>query len=64
VFGSEAFVHVDRENRKKLDAKSKRCTFIGYGSGDFGYRFWDLEDSKIVRSRDIDWNEKRMYRDQ
>ncbi|KAH9288722.1 hypothetical protein KI387_032839 [Taxus chinensis] len=64
VFGLEAFVHVDKENRKKLDAKSKRCTLIGYGYDDFGFRFWDLEDAKIVRSRNIDWNENRMYRDQ
>ncbi|KAH9304597.1 hypothetical protein KI387_009001, partial [Taxus chinensis] len=27
-------------------------------------QFWDLEGSKIIRSRDIDWNEKRMYMDQ
>ncbi|KAH9319262.1 hypothetical protein KI387_021031, partial [Taxus chinensis] len=59
-----AFVHVDKENRKKLDAKSNRCTFIGYGSGDFGFCFWDLENSKIIRSRDVEWNEKRMYMDQ
>ncbi|KAH9329204.1 hypothetical protein KI387_001312, partial [Taxus chinensis] len=26
--------------------------------------FWDLEDSKIVRSHDFEWNEKRMYMDQ
>ncbi|KAH9309219.1 hypothetical protein KI387_037130, partial [Taxus chinensis] len=64
VFGLEAFVHVDRENRKKFDAKSKRCTFIGYGSGDFGFYFWDLENSKITRSRDVEWNEKIIYKDQ
>ncbi|KAH9288193.1 hypothetical protein KI387_032310, partial [Taxus chinensis] len=58
------FVHVDKENRKKVEAKSKRCTFIGYGSGDFNFRFWDLENSKIIRSHDVELNEKRMYRDQ
>ncbi|PKI47865.1 hypothetical protein CRG98_031739 [Punica granatum] len=25
----------------KLDAKSVKCTFIGYGGDEFGYRFWD-----------------------
>ncbi|KAH9311444.1 hypothetical protein KI387_026479, partial [Taxus chinensis] len=59
-----AFVHIEKENRKKLDAKSKRCTFIGYGYDDFRFHFWDLENSKIIRNRDIEWNEKRMYRDQ
>ncbi|KAH9301980.1 hypothetical protein KI387_013563, partial [Taxus chinensis] len=27
------------------------------------FRFWDLEDANIFRSCNIDWNEKRMYRD-
>ena len=29
-FGCEAFVHINKENRTKLEAKSKKCTFIGY----------------------------------
>lgn len=64
VFGCEAFVHIDKENRKKLDAKSMRCTFIGYGSDDFGFRLWNLETNKVIRSRDVVFNEKVMYCDQ
>jgi hypothetical protein len=30
-FRCEAFVHIDKENRTKLEEKSKKCTFIGYG---------------------------------
>ena len=37
TFGYEAFVHVDKENRTKLDAKSHKCTFIRYGVDDYGY---------------------------
>lgn len=29
VFGCEDFVHIDKENNKKLDAKSQKCYFIG-----------------------------------
>ena len=29
TFGCEAFVHINKEIRKKLEAKSKKCTFIG-----------------------------------
>lgn len=53
-FVLEVFLHIDKENRKKLDAKSKRCTFISYGYGDFRFHIWDLENSKIIRSRDIE----------
>ena len=34
TFSCEAFVHIDKENRTKLEAKSKKCTFIGYGVND------------------------------
>ena len=30
TFGGEAFVHIDKENITKLEAKSKKSTFIGY----------------------------------
>ena len=37
TFGCEAFIHIDKDDRTKLEAKSKKCTFIGYGVDDFGY---------------------------
>ena len=64
TFGCEAFVHVDKENRTKLDAKSQKCTFIGYGIDDYGYRLWDFENLKIIRSRNVIFNEKVMYKEQ
>jgi hypothetical protein len=64
TFDCEAFVHIDKENRTKLEEKSKKCTFIGYGVNDFGYRLWDYENNKIIRSRDVIFNEKVMYKDQ
>ena len=63
-FGCETFVHIDKEYRKKLEAKSKKCTFIGYRFDDFGYRLWNYKNYKIIRSRDVVFNEKVMYTDQ
>jgi hypothetical protein len=62
TFGCEAFVHIDKENRTKIEEKSKKCTFIGYSVNDFGYRLWDYENKKIIRSRDVIFNEKVMYK--
>ena len=31
VFGCQAFVHVTKEKRSKLDPKSQACVFVGYG---------------------------------
>ena len=62
TFGCEAFVHIDKENRTKVEAKYNKCTFIGYGVDDFGYRLWDYENHKIIRSKDVVFNEKVMYK--
>jgi hypothetical protein len=64
TFGCEAFVHIHKENRTKLEEKSKKCNFIGYNVNDFGYLLWDYENQKIIRSRDVILNEKVMYKDQ
>ena len=63
TFGCKAFVHIDKENRTKLEAKSKECTFIGYMVDDFGYRLWDYENHKIITSKDVVFNEKVIYKD-
>ena len=63
IFGCEAFSHIDKENRTKLEAKSRKCTFIGYGVNEFGYRLWDFENHKIISRRDVIFNEQVMYKD-
>ena len=49
TFGCEAFVHIDKENRKYLEAKSKKCTSIGYGVDDFGYRLGIMKITKSLK---------------
>lgn len=63
VFGCVAYVHISDQGRNKLDPKSKKCTLIGYGEDEFGYRIWDDENKKVIRSRDVIFNESMMYKD-
>lgn len=63
VFGCTYYVHVDANQRNKLDAKSKKCTFIGYGTDDFGYRFCDHENQKIIKSINVVFNENGMNKE-
>ena len=56
IFRCEAFVHIPKENRTKLDDKSMKCIFLGYVDEDFGYRLWDLVKHKIIRSEDVIFN--------
>ena len=52
-----------QEQRSKLDDKATPCIFIGYGDEEFGYRLWDSEKHKIVRSRDIVFHEQKTIED-
>ena len=63
TFGCLCYVLVDSDSRDKLDAKSKKCYFIGYGDEEFGYRLWDDVDQKILRSHNIVFNETIVYKD-
>jgi hypothetical protein len=63
IFGCVSYVHVNAENRSKLDAKSKRCFLLGYGGDSFGYRLWDPESKKVIRSKDVIFNEEVLYKD-
>ena len=47
-FGCKAIVHVTKDERSKLDVKTKQCIFIGYGQDEFGYRFYDPVEKKLV----------------
>jgi len=63
IFGCEAFAHVPKELRKKLDPKSQKCIFMGYGeTREMGYHLWDPESKKIIRSHDVVFNEKLMHK--
>ena len=60
VFGCEAYAHVPKELCAKLDPKSQKCIFIGYGlDGHFGYQLSDPKSQSITCSTDVVFNETR-----
>ena len=63
VFGCKAFVHVPKDERSKLDVKTRQCIFIGYGQDEFGYRLYDPVEKKLVRSRDVEFIEDQTIKD-
>ena len=38
VFGCSAYIHIPKDERKKLDPKAKKCIFLGYGTSRKGYQ--------------------------
>ena len=57
VFGSKAFSHIPTEDRRKLDSKAIRCTFVGYFSQFKAYRLFNPSTHKIFVSRDVMFHE-------
>lgn len=53
VFGSKAFSHVPKEDRRKLDAKSIKCIFIGYCDEHKSYKMFVPSTHKAFASRDV-----------
>ena len=53
VFEFKAFAHVPKEQRLKLDSKAIPYIFVGYRDAEFGYKLWDLEKKKMIKSQDV-----------
>ncbi|KAG6774978.1 hypothetical protein POTOM_018396 [Populus tomentosa] len=60
---SRAFVHVPRDERSKLDNKTKHCIFLGSEDDEFGYKLWDPNEKKSVRSKDVIFFEDQTIED-
>jgi hypothetical protein len=63
VFGCRASVHVLRDERSKLDSKTKQCIYLSQPSEEFGYRLWDPVNKKIVRRRDVVFIKDEIIKD-
>jgi len=60
VFGCDAYALVPKHQRTKLDLKSKRYIFVGYGDGTKGFRLWDPTTRKIIINRDVKFDESSL----
>lgn len=58
IFGSTCYAHIPTEDRKKLDNKSKKCIFLGYGTTVKGYRLYDELTSRVLHSRNVIFKEE------
>ncbi|RDY02473.1 hypothetical protein CR513_14061, partial [Mucuna pruriens] len=63
VFDCKAFVHVRKDERSKLDMKTRHCIFIGYGQDEYGYRLYVPIVNKLVKSRDVQFMEDQTIED-
>jgi len=61
VFGCLDYVHVLKEKRINLDPKSEACIFIGYYEDTKAYRFYNPKIYKVHISRDVIFDEGKVW---
>ena len=57
IFGCKAHVHVPDKKRRKLDAKSIECTFLGFVENHKAYVCVNRPSGRVFKSRDVVFNE-------
>lgn len=63
IFCCKAFVYIPKDERSKLNVKTRQCIFAGYGMDEFDYRFYDSVEKKLVRNRDVVFMEDQTIQD-
>ena len=57
VYGCQAWVHILKKNRSKLEPKSQEMICVGYELGSKGYQFWDAAHQCFKISHDVKFKE-------
>lgn len=57
VFGCTCFVRDHRPSVGKLDPRAVKCIFVGYSSGQKGYKCWSPSDRRLFVSMDETFRE-------
>ena len=57
VFGCNAYAHVPKKDREKLDPTSQKMAFVGYNPLSTDYCLYDARCQEVCVSRDITFDE-------
>ena len=57
VFGCTCFVRDHRPSVGKLDPRAIKCIFVGYSSGQKGYKCWSPSERRLFISMDVTFRE-------
>jgi len=61
VFGCVAYAKISDARMNKLDDKSEKCIFIGYGDRRMGYKLYNPITNKVIMSRDVIFEEDKTW---
>ena len=57
IFGCTCFVRDHRPGVGKLDSQAIKCIFVGYSSGQKGYKCWSPSECRMFASMDVTFRE-------
>jgi hypothetical protein len=60
VFGCRAWVHVQKDQRKSFQSKTRKCIFIGYPSDYKAWNCYDPVSRQVYVSRDVIFDENNL----
>ena len=63
IFCCVSYILIDSNSRDKLNLKARKCYFIGYESDMYCYRFLDDQNKKVIKRRNVTFNENLFYKD-
>lgn len=59
VFGAVAYVHINKQKRRKLDEVAVKCNLVGYAEETKAFRLLNTDTNKIIISRDVKFVESQ-----
>lgn len=61
IFGCDAYSHISKDERSKLDPKGLKCKFVGYSETQKGFRLYDPSSGKVKISRDVQFYRQQQH---
>jgi hypothetical protein len=61
VFGCVAYAKIPDARMNKLNDKSEKCIFVGYGDRRMGYKLYNLITNKVIMSKDVIFEEDKTW---
>jgi hypothetical protein len=61
LFGCTCFVRDHRSSVSKLDPRALKCIFLGYSSGQRGYKCWSPSERRTFVSMDVTFRESEPF---
>jgi hypothetical protein len=56
-----SYAKIPNARRTKLDDKSEKCIFVGYGDRRMGYKLYNPITKKVIMSRDVIFEEDKTW---